>query len=294
MSRDALPAWSTTGIGSLPFIDPHAAAIHATASYEIPFRPQLPRLEGEMVSEWLGGESEWGRWSPKKKTSQPKAWAPFLDEIDRVAPMHGWVKLQVTGPVTLASSIDRERPSFQLMNDVAEWVAETAAQRIEQLTERDVETLLMIDEPLLDNFTNADSGELAKVWRPLADTASAWGLHICCEVPWCPVQSASPDVLSFDLTVEELDDEAVASLNSLVESGTRIAWGIIRPDSRDGIREGTERLEEALAKVPAAESGSMLTAACGSGMVSPEREVGIAMALRSISHSLRDRAAQSA
>ena len=64
MSLDALPAWSTTGIGSLPFIDPHAAAIHATASYEIPFRPQLPRLEGEMVSEWLGGESEWGRWSP--------------------------------------------------------------------------------------------------------------------------------------------------------------------------------------------------------------------------------------
>lgn len=294
MSLDRLPPWSTTGIGSLPFIDPHAAAIHATASYEIPFRPQLPRLEGEMVSEWLGGESEWGRWSPKKKTSQPKAWAPFLDEIDRNPPAHGWVKFQVTGPVTLASSIDRERPSFQLMTDVAEWVAETAALRIEELTELDVETLLMIDEPLLDNFTNADSGEIAKVWRPLAETASAWGLHICCEVPWCPVQSASPDVLSFDLTVEELDDEAVTSVNNLVESGTRIAWGVIRPDSRDGIREGRERLEAALQKVPAAESGSMVTAACGSGMVSPEREVGIAMALRSISHSLRDRATQSA
>lgn len=294
MSLDRLPTWSTTGIGSLPFIDPHAAAIHATASYEIPFRPQLPRLEGEMVSEWLGGEAEWGRWSPKSQTSQPKAWAPFLDEIDRIPPAHGWVKLQVTGPVTLASSIDPQRPSFQLMTDVAEWVAETATRRIEELAERDVETLLMIDEPLLENFANADSGELAMVWRPLADTAAAWGLHICCEVPWCPVLSAAPDVLSFDLTVEVLDDEAVTSLNNLVESGTRIAWGVIRPDSRDGIHEGSQRLEEALERVPAAEPGSLLTAACGSGMVTPEREVGIAMTLRSISHSLRDRAAQSA
>jgi len=70
-----------------------------------------------------------------------------------------------------------------------------------------------------------------------------------------------------------------------------MAWGIIRPTSDEGVREGRERLDRALEKVPAAGPGSMITAACGSGMVSPEREVGIAMSLRSISHSLRNHAA---
>jgi len=289
MSLDQLPDWCTTGIGSLPFIDPHAAAIHATASYELPFRPQLPKLDGEMVNEWLGGEAEWGRWTRKRKTQMPRSWAPFLDEIDRTPPEHGWVKLQVTGPVTLASAIDLDRPSFQLMTDVAEWLAEPMRGRVEVLAERGVEALVLIDEPLLDQFSNADSGELAKVWRPIADVASAWGLHICCEVPWCPVLSAGPDVISFDLTVEELDEEAVTALTNLVESGTRIAWGVIRPDSLDGPREGMMRLEQALAKVPAADGRSLITASCGSGTVSPEREVGIAMGLRSISHSMRIR-----
>ena len=294
MSLDTLPAWSTTGIGSLPFIDPHAAAIHATVSYELPFRPQLPRLEGEMISEWLGDEAEWGRWSPDRKTRKLKSWPPFLDEVDRTPPSHGWAKLQVTGPITLASTIDHDRPSFQLMTDVAEWLAGPVKKRADALAERGIQSLLQIDEPVLDEFGDSDSEELTLVWKPLSDITSAWGLHLCCEVPWYPVLTAAPDVLSFDLTVEELDDEAVSSLDGLIESGTRIAWGLIRPDSVDGVREGRERLEEALEKVPAADEHSLITATCGSGMVSPEREVNIAMSLRTISHSLRSRTAQNA
>lgn len=291
MSLDTLPSWSTTGIGSLPFIDPHAAAIHATASYEIPFRPQLPRLEGEMVSEWLGGEAEWGRWTPERKTQHPKAWASFLDEMEHRPPEHRWAKLQVTGPMTLAAAIDPDRPSLQLMNDLAEWLAQPMKKRVEALADRQINALLMIDEPTLDQFEGRSLGDLVEAWQPLVGTASAWGLHLCCEVPWHTVLEARPDVLSFDLSVEVLDEEAVEAIDELVASGCRMAWGIIRPTSDEGVREGRERLDRALEKVPAAGPGSMITAACGSGMVSPEREVGIAMSLRSISHSLRNHAA---
>ena len=51
---DRLPALATTGVGSLPFVRPPEAARHAFGGYALPFCPQLPRLDGDMVSEWLG------------------------------------------------------------------------------------------------------------------------------------------------------------------------------------------------------------------------------------------------
>ena len=48
-----LPA---TGVGSLPFTNPADAARHATSAYTLPFCPQLPRRDGDIVSEWLGSD----------------------------------------------------------------------------------------------------------------------------------------------------------------------------------------------------------------------------------------------
>jgi hypothetical protein len=54
---DALPAWATTGVGSLPHTFPAHAAVHVVGEYDVPFCPQLPRLEGDMVREWLGTDA---------------------------------------------------------------------------------------------------------------------------------------------------------------------------------------------------------------------------------------------
>src|SRR5690349_9431311 len=48
---DRLPALATTGVGSLPFDDPAAAVRHAVHAYDLPFCPQLPALDGDMVRE---------------------------------------------------------------------------------------------------------------------------------------------------------------------------------------------------------------------------------------------------
>src|ERR1700733_4287254 len=45
---------ASTGVGSLPFPHAQAAAEHAVGAYELPFCPQLPRLHGDIVTEWLG------------------------------------------------------------------------------------------------------------------------------------------------------------------------------------------------------------------------------------------------
>jgi hypothetical protein len=53
---ERLPAWATTGVGSLPYTEGRTAAGQAVKAYDLPFCPQLPRLEGDMVAEWLGAD----------------------------------------------------------------------------------------------------------------------------------------------------------------------------------------------------------------------------------------------
>ncbi len=111
---ERLPAWTTTGVGSLPYDDPAAAAAHAVAAYELPFCPQLPRLEGDMVREWLGADPARCGWSPARDRERPPAWDALLTRLAATPPPHRVVKLQVTGPVTLARALDgtgaRRRP----------------------------------------------------------------------------------------------------------------------------------------------------------------------------------------
>src|SRR3954452_10921382 len=108
---DALPAWATTGVGSLPHTFPEPAAAHAAGEYEVPFCPQLPRLEGDMVREWLGADPLRCGWAPERDRERPAAWEPFLAALGRRPPAHGVVKLQVPGPVTLAAALEPDAPA---------------------------------------------------------------------------------------------------------------------------------------------------------------------------------------
>jgi hypothetical protein len=53
---ERLPPCATTGVGSLPFTDPGVAAEHVWHAYDLPFCPQLPALDGDMITEWLGAD----------------------------------------------------------------------------------------------------------------------------------------------------------------------------------------------------------------------------------------------
>src|SRR5215218_10391330 len=56
---ERVPAWATTGVGSLPFTDPERAAAHAVAAYD---------------SEWLGADPRRCGWSPERDRERPRAW----------------------------------------------------------------------------------------------------------------------------------------------------------------------------------------------------------------------------
>jgi hypothetical protein len=88
---DRLPEWATTGVGSLPHTFPDDAAAHVVGEYDVPFCPQLPRLEGDMVLEWLGADPLRCGWTPERDRERPAAWDAFLAALARRPPPHGVV-----------------------------------------------------------------------------------------------------------------------------------------------------------------------------------------------------------
>jgi hypothetical protein len=287
-----LPAWATTGVGSLPFANPRAAAAHAAGAYDVPFCPQLLALEGDMLNEWLGGDPQRCGWSADRDRQRPLAWDELLDELALRPPAHRVVKLQVTGPVTLACALERRAarrnaagPSHRsvaaLAREVATWVAANAAAWIATLAQRGFSSVLVVDEPALQA---AEAPGLETAWDPLRAAAPAWGLHVCCEVPWALVGRAEPDLLSFDVAVAPPDPRA---LRDLLARGTRIAWGVLAPHRADAAPQALARLAAIAERVEIPGEQSLLTPACGSGRVPVHREHVLAAALAETASTLR-------
>jgi len=277
---DRLPAWATTGVGSLPHTFPEHAAAHVTGEYDVPFCPQLPRLEGDMVGEWLGADPLRCGWGPERDRERPAAWGALLAALERRPPAHGVVKLQVTGPVTLAHALEPAdaRAAETLARELAHWLAANAAGQVAALRARGLDAVLVVDEPAL-----AARPVSSAVWDPLRAVAPAWGLHLCCAVPWGLVDRVEPDLLSFDLAAGGVPQRGAAVLGRLLARGGRVAWGVLAAHRPERAAHAAWRLSAALARLgttaDAVGDRSLLTASCGTGRLSPRREAEVTAAL---------------
>jgi hypothetical protein len=285
---DRLPAWCTTGVGSLPFESGRRAAAHAARAYDLPFCPQLPAVEGDMVAEWLGADPRGCGWSPDRDRTRPAAWEALLAELAHRPRTHGVVKLQVTGPLTLAIALARKpRELLPLAGEIAAWLAANAAGQSAALAERGLSAVVVVDEPALARVAAGRADGIERAWDPLRAAGAAWGLHLCCTVPWAIVDRAEPDLLSFDLAVESVTRPAAAVLGRLVDRGGRVAWGVLSPHLADDTAVAERRLRTALAIADVPGECSLLTAGCGTGRVSVGREQAIADTLRGVGGRLR-------
>jgi len=293
---ERLPALATTGVGSLPFDDPSTAVRHATRAYGVPFCPQLPRFDGDMVREWLG--AEWSStpcgWTTERDRERPAAWDAFVDAVAARPPEHRVVKLQATGPVTLAVAMERAagrsgvgRDVVLLAHEVAGWLATGVAGQVARLRELDLDVLLVIDEPGLAHAgcdphpprSGTGTAVDATVWDPLRTSAAAWGLHVCSAVPWGLVRDAEPDVISFDATRYAVGGAGATVLAELVARGGRIAWGVLDPVRPDAEYDVAARVGAGIGAIlPAGGSleslvaRSLVTPSCGTGRLAPARE----------------------
>lgn len=288
---DRIEPWSTTGIGSLPFDDPEEAADHVNLAYDLPFCPQLPRVEGDMVAEWLGADPGRCGWSPDRDRQRPLAWRAFLDRLDRRPSRHRIVKLQVTGPATLAYALERDSEdgwsrseTVEMARELAAWLAANYADRVAVLAERDLDVLLVIDEPAMSIF---GPDGIDSIWDPLRAVVPAWGFHFCCPVDWDLVERTEPDLISFDLALDPVGGRAATVLNRLLAKGGKVAWGAVAANRLESLPIPLGRLRTALGAVPAAAGHSLVTASCGTGALSPAREHEVAATVGNIVRAMR-------
>lgn len=296
---DRLPALATTGIGSLPFARPAEAAHHALSAFALPFCPQLPRLDGDMVSEWLGADPGRCGWTADRDRERPAAWDAFVYQLAAEPPSHRLVKLQVTGPVTLAIALERHAGRMgssttviALAREIAAWLAANAADQVRRLADIGLDALVIVDEPGLAH-AGVSAGE-EELWDPLRSVAAAWGMHICGSVPWDLVGALDLDVLSFDVAVDSPVPESQPVLETLLRRTARIAWGVLDPADPKPTEDVTGRAaaclsmmaREGLALQRVAQS-SLLTPSCGTGRLSPARERLVAATLEAAAEASR-------
>lgn len=267
-------------------------------SYDIPFCPQLPRLDGDMIVEWVGIEPGGCGWTPDRDRREPVAWQAFLDAVTNAPPDHRIVKLQVTGPVTLCGAIaDRDDPApFLFAKDVGAWLADQTGSRVAALRNRGIDCLLITDEPALCRA--ATDADVIDAWEPLRRLRVAWGLHVCGQPPWALLAAAKPDVLSIDLVAFPLGHAASKSVALMTQAGTIMAWGIAPVDREEGPGSALSRLTGAVMSVssnrvagtPEALTRSLVTASCGTGAQSTSRESHVVNLLRTTVDAVRCRA----
>jgi hypothetical protein len=288
---------TTTGVGSLPFTRPGEAARHAVGAYELPFCPQLPRAYGDMVQEWFGADPARCGWAPDRDRQLPAAWDGFVMELELDPPAHGVVKLQVTGPLTLAMALEHGGDAGRsdlagLAREISAWLAAAVGDQVQGLRTLGLVALVIVDEPGL--MAVLDAGVVSAVWDPLRAVAPAWGLHVCGDVPWDLLDVAEPDVISYDLTRSGCGRAAQRVIRRLLGRGGRIVWGAVDPCAPDGPAATMARVSTAARAVGGRRlrtadvfSASLLSGACGTGGVDIASELQIAHDLQVAASLLR-------
>jgi hypothetical protein len=246
------PRAVATGIGGMPQADPAEcvdAAVHACPA--MPFWPTRPLAvpAEQMIRQWALGLPGVGDGAPRdglawvgreRAPGRAGLAAEAAGTLDRF--LHvlgsrpaGWLKLQATGPVTLALELPADgRPAFEVPAARGPLALGYAA-RIRSVVTRVREALpawkvlLVLDEPSLASPPVARRPELAvELWRGLGATgADLTGLHCCATPPWGLVLDLEPQLISFDASKDgdaATDDPA---FRRLVENGAAVAWGLV-------------------------------------------------------------------
>jgi len=297
---------AATGIGSLPYDDRDEAVKMVVG--ELPDLPHLPELPGRGAGADMIGRAA-AMLVDMHVDLQPSGWRlvdrPGRDErragemlradLDAMEiAAHGYegpLKVQVTGPWTLAAALDRTRGdrvladygarrdlAHSLAEGLAEHVAEVAgrlpgARVVAQVDEPGLPAVLAGSIPTSSGFGRLRAVQAAEVESLLAAVFAAAGewpvLHCCAgDVPVALARRAGAGAVSLD--VGRLDDTVVGELAEAVDDGLMLWPGVVptvapvSPPSDSHLAERVVRLCRRLDQNPARlAAGLVVTPACG-------------------------------
>lgn len=321
---ESLRAGASTGIGSLPHRSATDAARFALAEYDVPAIPSLPRRcpAESMIAQAVVGingvtAGQYGSVAVDPSAVDPHA--PVITDIYTpnfygmrrfcsvavAAGFAGPVKWQFVGPVTLGVALTRAG----LADDVAFAVAARAVRSHVSSLSVAIATelprspqIVFIDEPWF--------GELLRPGFPIAPDAAidllsgamacvsgvaTVGVHCCAAGDVPSLIATGPDVLSVPLRA---DLAGVAGyLGKFVESGGRIAWGVVPTDGpmfaspdrhwRD-LMEVWADLADRGVSIEQLRAQSLVTPHCGLGTHTPIVAERVCRAVREVGRRIAD------
>ncbi len=245
-----------TGVGSLPHVDPAAAARFVLATCDVPYLPQLPRRHREegMLRQWGDGlaglgaaDDELGlrHGAPAGPREEAFVGAEVALELFRAAGVRE-VKTQATGPITLAfAALAAGRGPDGLWEAIVPGLAERIEDHLAAVRRAlpGATVHLVVDEPSLVAFApGARRGPLdpeaafAALARLLGALDVPAGVHCCGDTAWARLLGLGPSRLSIDVRTPGLLAEAPA-FASAVAGGVVPVWGLVpvepSPDPSD-------------------------------------------------------------
>ncbi len=315
----------TTGIGSLPYLDPLRSVKDICSRFDIPFWPQLPKrgfkenmyvqfAEGlpsliidektrkiyvdgtKDLSEGLGKiyevylSEEYERLAVSKDFAE--GFYAFIDNAKQFDP--GYVKGQVTGPVSFGLSVVNERGRSIIYDDalregLIKLLEIKAAWQIRQLKRFFKNIIVFIDEPYLasfgSSFVNIQRQDVILMLNALIDrihsNGALSGVHCCGNTDWSLLAQTEVDIINFDAySYSETILLYPKDIMEFLNRGGYLAWGIV-PTSEAVLKESEKTLFNRLSleieklekkKIPRdlIISRSLITPSCGMGTLSQD------------------------
>lgn len=327
----AWPAGSFTGIGSLPGTDP-AEAIRLVLG-EVPDLPYLPELPARGLGADMVGRTA-AVLVDLPVEYQPHGWTltshPGRDlrrakdhlerDLDRLSELGeglSRLKLQLTGPLTLAASL--ELPNLHkvltdhgAVRDLAGSLAEGARLLVGQVQRRlpGCDVVLQLDEPSLPAVlagrvpTPSGYGTVRSLAEPVVSPLLSEVLSVvpagrrvvhCCapDVPYSLLRGAGFDAVAIDSAL--LRDDQLDDIGALIDGGASLWLGVVPGTdaeiSQAAVRESVRGLWGKLGFSAAQLAESVvLTPACGLAGASAGYVRRSMAVLREASQAIRDEA----
>ncbi|HEX6327321.1 MAG TPA: methionine synthase [Jiangellaceae bacterium] len=295
-----------TGVGSLPHVDPDEAARVVTGELaDLPHLPELPqrgagadmigRTASLLVDLHVDLQPAGWRLTDRPGADERGARALLRADLDalEIAALgySGPLKLQVTGPLTLAASMERPRgdralADYGIRRDLAQSLAEGVREHVADVATRvpAAQIVVQLDEPSLPavlagaistssgfgRHRAVDTAEGEQLLAEVVRSAGEWAVVHCCAsgVPVRLVRRAGAQAVSLDAGL--LSGNVLDELAEAMDDGLAVWPGIVpsrRPDSVPSDRELVERLERLFTRLDAdpagAAAGTVVTPVCG-------------------------------
>lgn len=168
----------------------------------------------------------------------------FFDMLSNAAgsqPRQGWIKGQVTGPVSFGLTVTDQDLRASLYNEmladiIVKNMAMNARWQVRRLRDIAQNVIIFVDEPYMASFGSAfislsreqAVAMLNEVFASIHAEGALAGVHCCANTDWSVLLDTDVDILNLD-AYGFLENLALypAELRNFLDRGGVVAWGIV-------------------------------------------------------------------